>query len=299
MAFFSIVIPTFNRAKLIVPTIRSVQTQSFHDYEIIIVDDGSTDGTQDVVADLNVPGLRYIRTENKERGHARNHGMRLAAGDFVVFLDSDDLFEKNHLQVLFDAIKKNPSSNFFATKYRFLTLQGSVRSSDMRNLLEGFYSYLDLLKGNFLACNFCVRRINPKIKWFEEDKKFSIMEDWMFLMENLRDDRLYLANEFTVLLRDHQDRSMNSDNQKIIDRKLIAAQWIEEHVALSRSEQKVMWACAFYFCAIHAYLDHKKTQGIRFIFSAIKLNGLKFSYFPLLSKTLMGKRIIELLKNEN
>jgi glycosyltransferase involved in cell wall biosynthesis len=295
MAFFSVVIPTFNRANLIVPTIRSVQAQSFTDYEIIIIDDGSTDDTKDVVTDLNVPELRYIKTTNLERGCARNNGLRLATGEFVVFLDSDDLFEKNHLQVLFKAIKANPSCNFFASKYQFLTSTGLIKSSDVQNLQEGYYSYIDLLKGNFLACNFCVRRINSKMKSFEEKKNFSIMEDWMFLMENLRHDRLYLVNEFTVLLRDHQDRSMNSDNQRVIDRKLIATQWIEEHVTLSQKEKRVMWAYSFYFCAIHAYLDHKRMQGVRFVCSAVKLNGLRFSYFLLFSKVLIGKGIIKRL----
>jgi glycosyltransferase involved in cell wall biosynthesis len=298
MAFFSVVIPTFNRANLIVPAIKSVKTQSFADYEIIIVDDGSTDNTQDVVADMRIPELRYVRTENLERGHARNTGLHLATGDFVVFLDSDDLFEKDHLQVLFDAIKANPACNFFASKYRFLTSTGAIKPSGIQNLRQGFYSYIDLLKGNFLACNFCVRHINSKIKKFEEERRFSIMEDWMFLVENLRYERLYLVNEFTVLLRDHQDRSMNSNNQRIIERRTIATQWIEEHVTLSREELKVMWAYSFYFCAIHAYLDHKKVQAIRFVLDAIKLNGLTFSFLLLFSKILIGKRIIQLLRNE-
>jgi len=298
MAFFSVVIPTFNRADLIAYTVRSVQAQTFSDYEIIIVDDGSTDNTKDVIADLNIPKLRYLKTENMERGHARNKGLHLATGEFVVFLDSDDLFEKSHLQVLFDVIQSKPSCNFFATKYRFLTHTGILKPSDIEKMPQDFYSYLDLLKGNFFACNFCLKRINAKIKWFEEDKNFSIMEDWMFLMENLRYDRLYLINEFTVQLRDHYDRSMNSDNQKIINRKLAATQWIEERVPLSKDEQRMLQAYSFYFCAIHSYLDYKKIQAIRFIFSAIKLNGLKFSYLLFLPKALVGKRIIKILRNE-
>src|SRR5882762_559750 len=222
MAFFSVVIPTFNRADLVAYAIRSVQSQTFSDFEIIIVDDGSTDNTRKVVADLNISELHYIRTENMERGYARNKGLGFATGEFVVFLDSDDLFEKNHLQVLFETIRSKPLCNFFATKYRLLNQKGASAPSDIENMKQGFYSYIDLLKGNFFACNFCLKRINSNIKWFEENRNFSVMEDWMFLMENLRYDCLYLIDEFTIQLRDHAKRSMNSDNQKIISRKLAA-----------------------------------------------------------------------------
>src|SRR5258708_7316645 len=126
MAFFSVVIPTFNRADLIAKTIRSVQAQTFSDVEVIIVDDGSTDNTNEIVKTLNIPALRYVRTENLERGHARNTGLRRATGNFVIFLDSDDLFEEHHLQVLFEAIQADPSCNFFATKYQYLKLNNTL-----------------------------------------------------------------------------------------------------------------------------------------------------------------------------
>ena len=124
------------------------------------------------------------------------------------------------------------------------------------------------------------------------------MEDWMFLLENLRNDRLFLIDEFTILLRDHDDRSMNSDNQKIINRKLEAMKWIEGRVLLSREDQRRLHANSFFFCAIHAYLDYNRTQAFRFIFSAVKLGGLKLSYLLLFFKILVGKQFIQLVRNE-
>jgi len=109
MAFFSVVIPTFNRADLIATTVRSIQTQTFSDYEIIIVDDGSTDNTQNVVAELKLGQLHYLKTENKERGHARNQGLRFAKGEFVVFLDSDDLWGPTNLPVKSNICVRIPS----------------------------------------------------------------------------------------------------------------------------------------------------------------------------------------------
>lgn len=91
MPFFSIVIPTFNRARLLGQALESVFAQEFTDYEVIVVDDGSTDDTQAELARYG-ERVRVLRQENQGQGAARNLGIEHARGSYVVFLDSDDVW---------------------------------------------------------------------------------------------------------------------------------------------------------------------------------------------------------------
>jgi glycosyltransferase involved in cell wall biosynthesis len=87
---FSVVVPTFNRRDTLAATLESVRAQSCTDWELIVVDDGSTDGTDELVRELDIDGLRYLWQENQGVTHARNRGARSALGRYVTFLDTGD-----------------------------------------------------------------------------------------------------------------------------------------------------------------------------------------------------------------
>ena len=109
---FSIIIPSYNRANHLPKAIESVLAQSFTDWELIIVDDGSTDNTSDVVASYNDPRIKYIYQENAERSAARNNGIRNANGEWICFLDSDDVYLNQHLAVFEKAIHESANPRF-------------------------------------------------------------------------------------------------------------------------------------------------------------------------------------------
>src|SRR5687768_8905461 len=94
---FTIVVPTYNRAGFIGKTVLSILAQEYSDFEVLIVDDGSTDSTFEVIDSIKDHRIRYIKIENGERGAARNFGCRLAKGEYVNFVDSDDLLYPNHI----------------------------------------------------------------------------------------------------------------------------------------------------------------------------------------------------------
>ncbi|HEV7959610.1 MAG TPA: glycosyltransferase family 2 protein [Rhizomicrobium sp.] len=98
--FFSVVIPVYNRAKALAAAIASVRAQSFQDFEIVVVDDGSQDNPRAVVDRLNDPRIHFIRQLNAGGGAARNTGIDHAQGAFVAFLDSDDVFLPGHLEAM-------------------------------------------------------------------------------------------------------------------------------------------------------------------------------------------------------
>jgi glycosyltransferase involved in cell wall biosynthesis len=108
MPFFSIIIPTYNRATFLERTITSVLSQEYKDWELLLIDDASTDNTKEIVASFDDARIRYIKNEvNLERSASRNKGVSLSKGQYICFLDSDDVFRNNHLQVLNDFLEKN------------------------------------------------------------------------------------------------------------------------------------------------------------------------------------------------
>ena len=114
MPFYSVIIPTYNRAKLISEAIKSVLEQTFKDWELIIVDDGSTDNTKETVQKFYDERIKYHYQENQERSAARNTGIDLATGDYLCFLDSDDYYLENHLQSFKKVIDKLAGARFYS-----------------------------------------------------------------------------------------------------------------------------------------------------------------------------------------
>lgn len=98
--FFSVVVPIYNRAALVGRAIRSILAQSFQDFEIILVDDGSTDNLHSALKFIEDSRIRLVCQPNRGASAARNHGIDLARGKFVAFLDSDDTFLPHHLEAM-------------------------------------------------------------------------------------------------------------------------------------------------------------------------------------------------------
>lgn len=114
---FSVVIPVYNKANTLMSAIDSVLAQTYRDFEIVVVNDGSTDDFFRVQSQLQTnPLIKIISQENGGVSVARNTGIENSQGDFICFLDADDLYEDNHLQVLSDMIEEFPSQSFFVTQ---------------------------------------------------------------------------------------------------------------------------------------------------------------------------------------
>lgn len=103
----SVILPTFNRERYIAQAVESVFNQTFRELEIIVVDDGSTDGTASVVA--RYPGVHYVYQSNGGIGAARNRGVEAARGRFLAFLDSDDLWSHDKLAIQMAALREDPA----------------------------------------------------------------------------------------------------------------------------------------------------------------------------------------------
>ena len=114
---FSVIIPAYNERELVGHAIRSVQAQDRSDWEAIVVDDGSTDGTADAVRELaeGDPRIELVSKENAGLSAARNTGIRRARAELISFLDSDDMWLPGYLSAMWDALESNPQAGFAYT----------------------------------------------------------------------------------------------------------------------------------------------------------------------------------------
>ena len=128
--FFSVILPAFNRERSIVKAIHSLLEQSFENWELLIVDDASTDQMASVIAPyLKDQRIRYLKNEtNRERCHSRNRGIQESKGHYICFLDSDDYHLPNHLEELFKAIQKQQNQKGFFFTHAYNETESSERS---------------------------------------------------------------------------------------------------------------------------------------------------------------------------
>ena len=122
MSIFSVVISVYNKANYIENTLKSVVNQSFDDFEVIVVNDGSSDNSLEIINSINDDRISVITTENLGASMARNKGIEESNSDFIALLDGDDYWDKDYLQTIYDAISIFPNQKVFsvaiAQKYK-------------------------------------------------------------------------------------------------------------------------------------------------------------------------------------
>lgn len=114
MPFFSIIIPVFNKERFVAKTLKSVLSQSFIDFEIIIINDGSTDKSEAEILAITDERILYFLKENEGVAVARNLGIGKASADYICFLDADDFWDSNFLATMNHYIQKLPNEKVFA-----------------------------------------------------------------------------------------------------------------------------------------------------------------------------------------
>jgi glycosyltransferase involved in cell wall biosynthesis len=132
----SVIIPTYNRAGLLKEAVASALSQTYPVHEIVIVDDGSTDDTAQVV-DAMPPPVRYFHQRNSGLSAARNRGANVATGEYIAFLDSDDLWESRKIEIQLAVLKSYPAVRWCVTDCEIIRPDGSI--SNHRQGFEGLF----------------------------------------------------------------------------------------------------------------------------------------------------------------
>lgn len=167
MPYFSIIIPSFNRAPIINRAVQGVLDQTFQDFEILIVDDGSSDNTKEILQVFTSDNrIKYIFQNNAGACSARNTGAKQATGVFLVFLDSDDTVEKSWLEDFYHLAIQNKDWLFCSMKI--------VKSDSREYLVSALDPYKNgKIKGNSIPGSWAIRKdIFFKVGMFDENVKF-------------------------------------------------------------------------------------------------------------------------------
>lgn len=177
----SVIIPTYNRAHVLGRSIQSVLNQTYQDFELIVVDDGSSDNTEEVVRNFNDIRIKYIR-HDKNRGvsAARNTGIKAAQGEYIAFNDSDDEWLSHHLEKLMLAFEKaSPQTGVVYSGFIYVMLGGKgIRVRPPRAARKEGDIRPSLLKRSFIYFQTAIvkRQCFEKVGLFDE--RIPCAEDW-------------------------------------------------------------------------------------------------------------------------
>lgn len=275
----SVIIPTYNREKTIVNSVKSVLNQTYKDIEIIIVDDNSTDNTFEVIRELNDNRIKYIKLEkNYGACGARNIGIERSIGELIAFQDSDDIWHEDKLEKQIKFLT-NTNSDVVACAFNFFS-NNRVQIKPSRQIDN--VEYDDIIRENFIS----TQTILGKRRCFIEDN-FDVnmprFQDWELVIRLCKKWNINFQAEPLVDVY-LQDDSISKNNLNAIEAlKLI----IEKNNKFFEKNKKML---SYYYrrmaeFAIKDNLDFKK-----FYIEAIKIDPLNIKNIGKFIKVVLLKR---------
>ncbi len=220
----SVIVPAYNAARTILKTIESVQQQTFSDFELIVINDGSTDQTLELLGTVEDPRIKIFSYENAGVSVARNRGIAHATGDFIAFIDTDDLWTSDKLELQLAALQHQEEAGVAYSWTSFMDEQGGAFHAAKPIFFEGNV-HAQLLLCNFLNCgsNPMIRRqAIESVGGF--DPKLTHGEDWEFYLRLAADWPFVVVPLPQILYRQTSDSAsskievMELDTLSIIEK---------------------------------------------------------------------------------
>jgi glycosyltransferase involved in cell wall biosynthesis len=272
--FFSVIIPAFNREKFIQKAIDSVLGQDFTNFELIIVDDASTDKTVEIVkANVDNRIKLVIQPENRERGAARNAGIRAATGKYICYLDSDDRFLTAHLSNFYKHIEKDgfPDALYFSNtmlETKDKIYKRAQPAWDEKNK----FGYL--LRFTFSPCRVCVsRNVALEFPFDETIPGIEDLDNWLHIATKFP---ILQLHEVTAVYVDHGDSYSIGDSRRFekelqFFNKIFSKEILKD--LLPKKERFYLFSKCHYHLAIQSFNQRKRIKTLIHCYKA-------FSFYP-------------------
>ncbi len=277
LPFFSIVMPTFNRADLIIDSIKTAINQDYPNFEVIVVDDGSTDNTESVVMALQNPRIRYHKKNNEERAVARNTGTQLATGDYVTFFDSDDYLYPNHLSEAVKLIEKNNSPEMIYLAYNVMDINKKIiKKQTIRN---GTNFNKKLINGNYLSCNGVFLRRDVALQHpFNTNRTLSASEDYDLWLRLAARYTIHYNNIITSSILNHDERSVFIvKKEPLISRINLLIQTCSNDLLIKKifkGKLDTFVSKCYLYVSLHLAMSKHKRTALEYFFKGIQKHPL-------------------------
>ncbi|MFH0702468.1 MAG: glycosyltransferase [bacterium] len=197
----SVIIPVYNGENYIKETIISVLNQTYTDYELIIVDDGSTDSTKKIIQSFSDPRIIYYYQKNSGPNTTRNTGINLAKGEFIAFLDADDIWLPHKLAIQLREIKENPEIGLVYGWVYYIDSNSNLIGRKKYNIKDDFY--INLLLGNFVdngSTPLIRKKCFDKVGGFDDLKPAG---DWDMWIRIAKEFKFSYVKDYIALYRIH------------------------------------------------------------------------------------------------
>lgn len=271
------IIASFNRRSYIRSAIDSVLLQTYPNFELIVIDDGSTDGTGELLQKHYGDRIRYAFQENKGRSEARNHGIRLAQGEYIAFLDSDDVWESEKVARQVAFMDQNPEYGLSHTFTSVISASGDPLPADtftrLRNHSRGIqsgYSYGALTRRciMFLSTVMVRSSLIPAIGFM--DREIPAFEDWDWYLRAALVTKIGTLSEALTRYRLHEGNSTNSEFLK--GERMTSIKHLELSQDLPQSSRKRTQTNLFIHLAAVAYKEGNDAECARFLRRAAQID---------------------------
>lgn len=203
-ALVSVVIPTFNHGQFIQETLESVFTQTYRNIEIIVVDDGSTDNTFDLLSQYR-NRIKIIKQDNKGVASARNRGFLESTGEYIQFIDADDLLVSTKFEIQLDYLNKNKHINLVYSDFLFFNTKNKNNTYSPDFKYETINIFPKLLNYNFIWIQTVLirRSLFNKLKGFKGKGDYLLgVDDWEFVLRAAYTEKeIGFIPEVLVLIR--------------------------------------------------------------------------------------------------
>lgn len=178
MATVSVVVPAYNAEQYIEDALTSIFAQTYTDFEVIVVDDGSTDNTREIVNTFNDPRLRYVYQKNAGPSVARNTGINLSRSEYIAFLDADDQWEPQFLEQMLAVLEEDPSADAAYCGFQYMDSNAVLLPNKVYRGVPPERFRDELFKDNWLSsCEVVIRRSALQVTG-GFDPSFSFAEDY-------------------------------------------------------------------------------------------------------------------------